>query len=284
MSDRDVDRTRAEMLELWERAAPGWERRASWVREGGMPVSVWMIEQLSLAPGKRVLELAAGTGDTGFLASELIGASGTLICSDAAEGMLEVAQNRAGELAVRNVEFKRLELEWIDLPAASVDAALCRWGLMLTVDPAAATHEIRRVLTPGGRVAVAVWDDPSLNPWATIPNRALISLGLTPAPDPGRPGMFALSHARELRELLEGAGFVDVVVDSIELDRSQPSLDEFLEMTLDLARPFADVWEGLTEDQREEVRREVASLAGPFTAADGSLRLSGRSLVAAAGA
>ena len=46
------------------------------------------------------------------------------------------------------LEFKQLELEWIDLPTASVDAVLCRWGYMLTVDPAAGMRETRRVLRP----------------------------------------------------------------------------------------------------------------------------------------
>ena len=35
------------------------------------------------------------------------------------------------------MEFRQLELEWIDLATATVDAVLCRWGIMLTVDPEA---------------------------------------------------------------------------------------------------------------------------------------------------
>ena len=56
--------------------------------------------------------------------------------------MLDVARDRAHEFGVENVEFLRLELEWIDLPTASVDAVVCRWGLMLIVDPEAAAQEI----------------------------------------------------------------------------------------------------------------------------------------------
>ena len=67
--------------------------------------------------------------------------------------MLEVAEERAAEQGVTNVEFKQLQLEWIDMEAASVDVILCRWGVMLTVDPAAALRECRRVLKPGGRCA-----------------------------------------------------------------------------------------------------------------------------------
>src|ERR1700730_7443288 len=101
------------MLDRWERAAGGWAKRAASVREMGMPVSAWMIDELAPQPGQTLLELAAGPGDTGFMAAGRIGPPGTLICSDAAEEMLSVARRRAGELGISNVEFKRIALEWI---------------------------------------------------------------------------------------------------------------------------------------------------------------------------
>lgn len=273
---------RAEMLERWERAAPGWERRAQRVREMGMSVSMWMIEQLELQPGQRVLELAAGPGDTGFLAAELVLPGGTLISSDASNAMLEVARTRARELGIENVEFKQLQLEWIDLPAASVDAVLCRWGFMLCVDPGAALSETRRVLRVGGRLTLGVWDAPELNPWATIPGRALVGLGHAEPPDPSAPGMFALAAPGRLRELLESAGFGEVVVQSLELPRVHERVEQYVEETLDLARPFAEVYEALSSEQQAEVGAQIASLAEPFTAEDGTLRFPARSLVAAA--
>jgi SAM-dependent methyltransferase len=273
---------REEMLERWERGAAGWSRRADAVQEFGIRVSVWMVEHLGLQPGQRVLELACGPGDTGFLAAELVKPGGTLIATDAARAMLGVATGRARDLGVTNVEFRQLELEWIDLPTASVDAVLCRWGLMLVVDPAAAVQEARRVLRPQGRIAVAVWDQPEMNPWATTPTRALVELGHIVPPDRDEPGMFALGDPARLRRLLEDAGFLDVLVDSVDLTRSQVSIDLYLEETLDLSRPFADVWERLSERHREEVRERMIALAAPFTSADGSVQFPARSLVAAA--
>src|SRR5580704_14753451 len=101
---------------MWESAAQGWGNRADRVRAWGMPVSVAMIDALALQPGQRVLELAAGPGDTGFMAAELVAPGGTLICSDGAEAMLEVARQRAAAQGISNVEFRLLDLEWIDLP------------------------------------------------------------------------------------------------------------------------------------------------------------------------
>jgi SAM-dependent methyltransferase len=274
---------REEMLERWERAAAGWSRRADSVQEFGMRVSVWMVEHLALQPGQRVLELAAGPGDTGFLAAELVKPGGTLLTSDASRAMLGVATGRARDLGVTNVEFKQLELEWIDLPTASVDAALCRWGLMFAVDPGAALQEARRVIRPGGRIAVAVWDAPEQNPWATIPTRALVELGHVEPPDPDAPGMFTLADAERLRGLLEDAGFVDVVVESVELSRADASIEAYLEETIDVSSRFAEVWQRLSKRHRDELRDRIASLAAPFVSAEG-VRFPGRSLVAAAAA
>ncbi len=250
------------MLERWDEAAAGWSRRAGEWREVAMPVSAWMLEQLALQPGQQVLELAAGPGDTGFLAAELVAPGGSVISSDASEAMLEVARERARDQGIENVEFRRLELEWIDLPAASVDAIVCRWGVMLSVDPAAALRECRRVLRPGGRLALAVWDQPASNPWATLPTRALVELGITSPPDPDAPGMFALADPDQLYELLGDAGFLEVVVASIELPRTAASVSAYVEEMLDLSAAFAEAWEGCSEAAAHPGRRQARNAGG----------------------
>jgi ubiquinone/menaquinone biosynthesis C-methylase UbiE len=283
----DPDEQRAGILDGWEHAAAGWGRRAQRVRDWGMPVSTWMIEQLSLQPGQRLLELAAGPGDTGFLAAELIAPGGTLISSDATEGMLEVARQRAGDLDLSSVklEFKQLEIEWIDLPTASVDAILCRWAYMLTVDPEAGMREARRVLAPGGRIALAVWDGPEANPWATIPTDALIQGGyIEPIDRAVSAGIFSLADPQRLQEMLEEAGFVDVLVESIDLTRAYDCFDKFWDESLELSPSLSVALERLTDEQREDVRRRAAALAQPFTESDGATHLPGISLVASASA
>jgi ubiquinone/menaquinone biosynthesis C-methylase UbiE len=275
---------RLEMLERWERGAAGWSRRADAIQEFGMRVSVWMVEHLDLQPGQRVLDLAAGPGDTGFLAAELVKPGGTLISSDASRAMLGVASGRARDLGVTNVEFKQLELEWIDLPTASVDAVLCRWGLMFALDPSAALQECRRVVRPGGRIAVAVWDLPDRNPWATVATRALIELGHVEPPDPEAPGMFALADAQRLGDLLEEAGFVEVIVEGVELTRSAPNVDAFLEESLDLNAQLADLQRQMSVRRWEEVKGRIHANTRAFADPAGTLHFPGRSLVAAASA
>lgn len=281
----DPEEQRASVLDGWEHAAAAWGRRAQRVRDWGMPVSTWLIEQLALQPGYRLLELAAGPGDTGFLGAELIAPGGTLISSDATEGMLEVARRRASELGIRNVEFKQLQIEWIDLATASVDAIVCRWGYMLTVDPAAGMREARRVLAPGGRFALAVWDRAEENPWSTIPTDAIVGGGYLDLPDRTTPpGIFSLAGSDRLQEMLEEAGFVDVLVQDIGVVREYGDFEEFWEETLDLSPSMGVALQRLTDEQRADVERRARALTEPFTDGAGTLHLPGVSLVASAGA
>jgi ubiquinone/menaquinone biosynthesis C-methylase UbiE len=278
----DPDEQRASSREMWEEAALGWSMRADRIRDWGMPVSVTMVDALALQPGQRVLELAAGPGDTGFMAAELIAPGGTLISSDGADAMLEVARERAAAAGLANVEFRQLELEWIDLAAASVDAVLCRWGIMLIVDPGAAAREIRRVLRPSGRAAFAVWDRAQRNPWATIPGRVLIELDHSQPPDPGAPGMFSLGDDGDLQELLESAGFGEVTVAAVAVERRYEELERYIEETVDMSPMFSAVFKDLPGDARDEVLARMRAAAEPFVAQDGSVLLPGSSLVAVA--
>jgi SAM-dependent methyltransferase len=284
MTVEDPDAQRGEMLDRWEQAAVGWGKRADDVRNFGMPVSMWLVEHLGLQPGMRVLELAAGPGDTGFLAAELIAPGGTLICSDGTEAMLDVARSRAERLGIRNVEFRQLNLEWLDLETATVDAALCRWGIMLVLDPAAAAREARRVLRPLGRLAVAVWDGAAHNPWATIPGRAMIAHGLSEPPDPDAPGMFALAGDGVLQELLEEAGFVDVTVETVDIERRYDAAERFIDDTLDMSMMFAAAFRSASEEEQAAVRADIGEALAAYAEPDGTLLLPGRTLVAVANA
>jgi SAM-dependent methyltransferase len=196
--------------------------------------------------------------------------------------MVDIARQRARDAGIANAEFRQIELEWIDLPTASVDAVLCRWGLMLTVDPEAAAREIRRVLVSGGRAALAVWDAAERNPWATIPSGVMVELAHVQPPNQQGPGMFALADDGRLADLLEGAGFTDVEVSVIGLERRYPAVDQFVADTLELSPAFRSAYLELSDEERAEVAARMAIGARPFTAADGSLSLPGSSLVARA--
>jgi len=278
----DANAHRAASLAGWEEAAPGWVRRQDAIRAFGAPVSRWMLEAVSLKPGGRVLELAAGLGETGMLAAEQVAPTGGVIISDQADAMLDGARARAAELGFSNVEFQVLGAEWIDLPLASVDAVLCRWGYMLLADPGAALAETRRVLRPGGRVALAVWDAVQHNPWAVLPMLELRERGLAETPSPAAPGPFALGESDRVRALLEQAGFAEIDVQSLAIEQRHESFETFWETTLDISRWFHDAVLSRPEPEIAEIHSGLSTRLEPYTSADGTLAIPACTLVASA--
>jgi SAM-dependent methyltransferase len=280
----DANAYRDASLQGWEEAAAGWVRSQELMRAFAAPVSHWMLDAVAPQPGQRVLELAAGLGETGLLAAELVAPVGGVVISDQADAMLAGARERAAELGLSNVEFQVINAEWIDLPVASVDVVLCRWGFMLMADPSAALGDTRRVLRPGGRVALAVWDSIEHNPWAQLPALELAERGLSSRPAPGTPGPFALGHAEGVYELLEQAGFAEVDVESLPLHRRHASFDEFWETTLDLSRGIHDAVLERPQGEIDEIRAAVHARLAQFESPGGALDIPARTLVASASA
>ncbi|MGI8556801.1 MAG: class I SAM-dependent methyltransferase [Solirubrobacteraceae bacterium] len=271
----------------WDRAAEGWGRRRAEFERFARPVAHWLVEAIEPQPGHRLLELAAGVGETGFLAFEIAApGGGSLTCTDASEHMLTQARSRAAQLGlVDRVEFKLMRAEWIDAELASIDGVLCRFGLMLCEDPAAALREARRVLRPGGRIAAAVWDERARNPHLAVFADVLAERGLAPAPAPrrGEPGPFALSDRALLAELFADAGFASVQTRSIDLVQRAASFDAWWEAHLELS-PSARAWlAALPLAAVSDVRNAVRERLESFTAGeDGSLLVPALALAASA--
>jgi SAM-dependent methyltransferase len=277
----DPEEFRAASRDRWEAAARGWSARREAFQAAAAPVSAWLVDAVQPQPGQTVLELAAGPGDTGLLAAELVRPHGKLILTDGAEAMVEVARARTEELGLTDVvEARPMELEWIDLPTASVDAALCRWGYMLLADPEAALRETRRVLRPGGRVALSAWAAPEANPWSM--GRLLLDQGVMQPRDPAEPGPFALADPDRIRGLLQDAGFDEIVLDAVDFAFTAPDADSWWEHQLDCSPTLVESVRDLSPADHYRLRDAVDAFLERFAQADGSLRIPARTLTASA--
>jgi SAM-dependent methyltransferase len=275
------DDYRADSRKRWDAQAAGWESRRDMLRASTMPVAAWMIDAIDPQPGHTLLELAAGTGDTGLLAAELIEPGGTLICSDFAPEMLAVARRRADELGIRNVRFKQIDADTsIDLDAAGLDGVLCRWGYMLLADPEGALRETRRVLRPGARVALAAWAAPEDNPWSALPLGEMVSRGLVEPPPSDGPGQFAWARESVIAEHLEAAGFGEHHVEALEFTYDFRSAADWWAAACDFSHWFAEAVERASDDEIAAVSDALDRHAERFTAGDGTVSLPARTWVA----
>lgn len=262
----DPDEYRQSSHESWERIAANWDREREFIHSATAAVNERIVERLDPQPGDTVLDLAAGTGDTGFLAAARIGDDGRLISTDFASAMVEAAQGVSTQLGIANVEHRVLDAENMDFDDSSIDRVLCRFGYMLMADPAAALAETRRVLRDDGRLVFAVWTTPDQNLWAFLPGLVLVERGHLPPPEPEAPGIFAMGNPERIRTLVTGAGFAEPEIEEVEIAWPYADADEHWSFTRKLAGPLADAIDQLDEDEREAVRADVRSRIEPLIA------------------
>lgn len=262
MNDDATKRSR----QLWDSIAAGWDKERASINEMESPVTERMIEGLAAQPGHTILELCAGPGEVGLTVARRHPDVRVLV-TDFAPHMIESASNAAKERGLTNVECRLVDAQDIDLPDASVDGVLCRYGLMLVPDMAKAFSEVRRVLRPGRALLYTTWAPPDTNPWLTIFGAALIRRGHFQPPDGG--SLMPLGDEASNRAAAAAAGFANVRCELVDLTFRYPSFQRYWDMNTEIAGPFVPIVKSLSEDEREAVRSQVEEFAAPFRADSG---------------
>ena len=239
------------------------------------PVTAWLVRQINPGPGEIILELLAGTGDTGFVAATFLGPNGRLICSDRSAEALDIAKMRANELGINNVEFRVLNPEKIELPDNSVDAVICKWGITST-NHMETLRESRRVLRPGGRLALAVWGDPIKNPWISLIHNLLIGKGYIPKSSFS--DIFNLSNIDSLKEVLTESGFLTVEVSSMETKLRFPDKETYWQVITQLGGNYSRFMSSLSKDELSELRDLIYQIVEPYKLPDNSYEFSAQSI------
>lgn len=164
-----------------------------------------MLDQAGVRHGSRVLDVAAGAGGQTLAAAARSGPEGLVLATDISR--LQVERVRANAIAhgATHVYAIVADAEQLDGEPGAFDAAICRLGLMLLPDVAAALHGIRTSLRPGGRLSAIVFAEPQHNPLFE-----------------GHEELFSLSSPGVLEAALAEAGFVDIEVERVECSFEGP--------------------------------------------------------------
>jgi ubiquinone/menaquinone biosynthesis C-methylase UbiE len=114
--------------------------------------SEWLFERLELQPDDLVLDVAAGTGHVARGFAPQVRA---VVAVDTTPAMLEAGWIEAKRAALRNIVLMQADAAALPFMDGSFDVVVSRFALHHFEDPAVQVAEMRRVLRPGGRLAVA---------------------------------------------------------------------------------------------------------------------------------
>jgi len=177
--------------------------------------------------------------------------------------MVRFAARRAAAAGAANLQFLEMDAERLQFEDRAFDAVTCICGLMFFPDPARALAEMHRVVKPGGRIAVAVWDDPSKSPFFTVAGGALAQV--SPPPSDGKaPAGPRFSRPGVLEGLLREAGFREVTIESRPMPIEFPSAADYWHMFSEMGAVIKDQLDAVSEADRARLQDLVAQAAAPY--------------------
>lgn len=181
-----------------------------------------MIAAAEVATGDHVLDVGCGTGVLTRELAQHIGDTGSATGLDLSESMLGVARERCPDAV-----FKQGSATDLPFDDSSFDVVVSSFMLMFVPDPGKALSEMRRVLKPGGRLVVSVWQGLDNN----VVYRELVEATREIADDESAGSMawpFTMGDAGRLAELFQSAGMPDVTLSEHDGTASFPSVEDFV--------------------------------------------------------
>jgi ubiquinone/menaquinone biosynthesis C-methylase UbiE len=257
--------------EQWQTVAEQWHRWGPTLEEWLGQATEAMLDMASVAPGARVLDVAAGAGGQTIAAAERVGSVGYVLATDISSNILEFASAAAQEEGLTNVETRVMDGEELEeeLEEESFDAVICRVGLIYLPDQQRSLTGMLRALKPGGKIAAIVYSTPENNEFFSIPVSIIRRRAQLPPPLPGQPGPFSLGGDGVLEEAYRRAGFREVRSQLVSSPLRLSSAAECVRFERESFGALHQMLSGLPESEREAVWEEVEEKLRQFEGADG---------------
>jgi ubiquinone/menaquinone biosynthesis C-methylase UbiE len=214
-----------------------------------------LIEMMNIKKGESVLDVGCGTGRQAVNVSEIIGPSGQLTGVDPSSHRIALAREKFGRDSTSTVRFLVGQAEDLRvIPDNSINHAYFCSSFHWIDDKDTALHEIYRVLRPCGRVGMTTPDSDSPNMMRAVVDPILAKYHVTQSHERHR-GIERVT-ARELHDLLSGAGFTCISIEPRIILRKYGSPEEFLRHVVERAEPEG-ILKDIPDDTREKIGREI---------------------------
>ncbi len=185
----------------WNKFSKGWEKWDNLIMFTMKPIGDALIKKLDLKGTEKVLDVASGTGEPGLTLSTML-THGEVTGTDLSENMVVIANENASRKNIQN--YRSLAADAANLPFddETFDHIISRFGIMFFPDLNKGLGEMSRVLKRGGKMSLAVWAAPELNPFITIMASTIMrKLELPKSPD-NSPGIFRCAQPGFTSQLL----------------------------------------------------------------------------------
>jgi SAM-dependent methyltransferase len=220
-----------------------------------------LLAHARLEPGTRVLDLACGTGDPALEIARRVGPGGRVTATDLSAQMLDVCRKNASAAGLANMDFVVADAEELRFAPATFDRVTSRLGVMYFVDVQRALAEIKRVLVPGGVVALQVWGPPDESPYLANAVGPFMRRLNPPPPPADAPSPLRFAPPGKLVDALTAAGFRDPREERRSMVLPWPgSPDELWQHIYEIAIPLRPLFDGLPARERAAALAE--SVAG----------------------
>jgi enediyne biosynthesis protein CalE5 len=276
----DAAQFRDGQRQQWNSAATGWRKWSELIDESASGISERLVELAGIAPGSRVLDVAAGYGEPSLTAAKVAGPQGSVTATDISAEMIAFGRERAAEAGLGNLEFVESDAAGLEFPEGSFDAALSRWGIIFEPDGEAAAARVRGFLAPGARMAISSWGPPDRVPFLGIPAKTAMQRLEVPPPAPGTPGPLSRPTPEALGGLLEAAGFSNVEVEETEATFEWQSPEEFTAFIKEIAPPITAMIDPHPQDVQDETWEAITEATRQAARDDGTVKLSNLVLLA----
>jgi len=254
--ETQFEKIREQQKASWDKFSPGWKKWDKLMMEFMKPVADEIIRSINPKDTDFVLDIAGGTGEPGLTIATMA-KNGKVIIMDLSEKMLEIAKEHAKTRGINNIETCACDVSELPFADNTFDAISCRFGFMFFPDMFIAAKEMARVLKPGGRIAVAVWNVPEKNFWVTVTGGTINRNMQLPAPPPEAPGMFRCAKKGLIQVLFQKAGLKNTYEKEVAGKLNCETSDVYWNMITEVAAPFVAALSQADDAMKEKIKSEV---------------------------